>query len=69
MLMSTTAVALSRPSVLMFVVDDMRDEPGGFGGDAATPNLDKLAKRSAVFKRNYVQQAVCGPTRYCQPHS
>eukprot|EP01052_Picozoa_sp_SAG31_P009088 SAG31_NODE_470_length_15239_cov_19.376288_7_plen_196_part_00 len=50
-------------SVLMIAVDDLRDEPGGFGGDAHTPVLDELAAKSAVMRLNYVQQAVCGPTR------
>ena len=28
-----------------------------------TPNLDRLANESMLFQRNYVQQAVCSPTR------
>jgi len=28
-----------------------------------TPNLDRLASRSAIFRRAYVQQAVCSPSR------
>jgi hypothetical protein len=50
-------------SVLMIAVDDLRDEPGGFGGDAHTPVMDRLARDSAVMRLNYVQQSVCGPTR------
>ena len=30
-------------SVLMVAIDDLRDEPGGFGGDAHTPVVDRLA--------------------------
>lgn len=50
-------------NILMIAVDDMRDEPGGFGGDAHTPVMDRLAKESALMRLNYVQQSVCGPTR------
>ena len=28
-----------------------------------TPHLDALAKKSLVLTKNYVQQAVCSPTR------
>jgi hypothetical protein len=45
-------------NVLMVAVDDLRDEPRGFGGDAHTPVLDRLVDQSAVMTRNYVQQAV-----------
>lgn len=54
----------TRPNVLMLVADDLRPEIGAFGVDTAvTPRIDKLAKESLVLTRNYVQQAVCGPTR------
>ena len=28
-----------------------------------TPNIDALARQSLVLRRNYCQQAICGPTR------
>ena len=48
-------------AVLMIAIDDIRSERVGFG--AATPSLDALAAKSAVLRANFVQQAVCGPTR------
>ena len=53
-----------RPNVLFIAVDDLKPELGCFGNNIIkTPNIDKLAKRGCLFKKNYVQQAVCGPTR------
>ena len=28
-----------------------------------TPNIDALARQSLVLRKNYCQQAICGPTR------
>ena len=53
-----------KPNVLFIAVDDLKPELGCFGNKMIkTPNIDKLAKRGCLFKQNYVQQAVCGPTR------
>ena len=35
--------AAVRPSVVMIAVDDLRNEPGAFGGPAYTPHIDALA--------------------------
>jgi len=59
-------------NILFFGVDDLRPELGCFGNDGVpgtheppmiTPNFDSLAARSLLLKKNYVQQAVCSPTR------
>lgn len=59
-------------NVLFFGVDDLRTELGCYGPDGVpgtheppmvTPNFDSLAARSLLLKKNYVQQAVCSPTR------
>ena len=59
-------------NVLFLVSDDMRPDLGCYDGPDApspvhpkmyTPNLDKLASRSLLLKRAYVQQAVCSPSR------
>jgi iduronate 2-sulfatase len=73
---ATTAVAVlaasaaataapARPNVLFIVSDDLRPELGVYGGQAKTPNVDKLAASpgAVVFERSYVQQAICCPTR------
>jgi len=57
-------------NVLFFAVDDLRPEAEVFGGlpgtpmpQMHTPNIDALAAKSLVLTKNYVQQAVCSPTR------
>ena len=62
-------------NVLFFAVDDLRPEINAFGGGPLgpipgsvapkmhTPNFDELASTSLVLTKNYVQQAVCSPTR------
>ena len=59
-------------NVLFFASDDMRPEIGAYEGPdfpssvhpkMYTPNLDKLASKSLLLKRAYVQQAVCSPSR------
>jgi arylsulfatase A-like enzyme len=50
-------------NVLFIAVDDLRPEHGVFGGAAVTPRIDAFASTAAVFPRNYVQLAVCSPTR------
>ena len=51
-------------NVLLLISDDMRPDIGAYGAQhMVTPSLDRLASRSAVFRRAYVQQAVCSPSR------
>ena len=51
-------------NVLFLAVDDLRPELGCYGNPAIhTPNLDRLAARSLLFRRAYCQAAVCGATR------
>ena len=68
----TSWAANARKNVLFLAVDDMRPELGCFlEGDFPSPvhpkmhspNLDKLASKSLLLKRAYVQQAVCSPSR------
>ena len=76
---STTTLATAKFNILFLVADDLRYQLGrtgpgvrgpgctlGEGGRCqrmVTPNLDKLAASSALFQRNYVQQAICSATR------
>lgn len=55
----------SRPNVLLITVDDMNDWVGAFGGhsQAITPNMDKFASKSTVFKNAYCSAALCNPSR------
>jgi hypothetical protein len=62
-----------RLNVLFLMADDMRPLLGSYlGGDfpnlshqsrLLTPNFDKLARESIVFKNAYVQYSLCGPSR------
>lgn len=53
-----------KPNVLFIAIDDLKPVLGCYGdGIVKTPNIDRLAKMGTVFKSNYCQQAVCGPTR------
>ena len=54
----------AKPNILFIAVDDLKPILGCYGNkQIKTPNIDRLAKMGTVFMRNYVQQAVCGPTR------
>ena len=37
--------------------------PGTTHAKMYTPNIDALARQSLVLRKNYCQQAICGPTR------
>jgi len=60
-------------NVLFLIVDDLRPQLGAyFDGDnpdyfsklrIQTPNLDRLADQSAVFRNAYTQYSLCGPSR------
>lgn len=53
-----------KPNVLFIAVDDLRPELGCYGNESVrSPHLDKLARSAMVFRRAYVQQAVCSPSR------
>lgn len=56
---------LTRPNVLMIVVDDMNDWVGCLGGhpDTLTPNIDRLAKRGTLFANAHTAAPVCNPSR------
>lgn len=54
----------TKPNILFIAVDDLKPVLGAYGNKVVkTPNIDRLAAMATVFKSNYCQQAVCGPTR------
>ena len=54
----------AKPNILFIAIDDLKPILGCYGNtQIKTPNIDRLAKMGTVFMNNYVQQAVCGPTR------
>ncbi len=58
-----TAEAAPKNNVLFIAVDDLRPVLGCYGGQAITPNLDRLAETAAAFQHHYVQWPVCGCSR------
>ena len=54
-----------KPNVLFIISDDLNDAFGGLGGypQAATPNLDKLARQSVSFTNAHSNNPVCAPSR------
>lgn len=70
-LVSTTAdesfanESSSKPNVLMICIDDLNDWVGFLGGhpQAATPNMDALAKRGTSFANAHCAVPVCSASR------
>jgi arylsulfatase A-like enzyme len=61
---SFAAAPAKRPNVLFIAVDDLRPELHCYGvADMKTPNIDRLAASGVLFERQYVQFAVCIPSR------
>jgi hypothetical protein len=57
-------VQQKQPNILFIAVDDLRPELGAYGNPHInTPNIDRLARTGVTFRRAYVQQAVCNPSR------
>lgn len=54
----------TRPNVVLILSDDQGYTDYGFMGhpEIETPNLDSLAKESALFRRGYVPTALCRPS-------
>jgi iduronate 2-sulfatase len=51
-------------NVLFIAIDDLKPLIGAYGAtQMRTPNMDRLAKMGTIFTGNYVQQAVCAPSR------
>jgi len=60
---TAAAEASDRPNFVFIMADDLGWADVGFhGGNAPTPNLDKLAKESLELTQHYVAP-VCSPTR------
>lgn len=60
---SDTEDALTAPNVLIILADDLGfTDIGAFGGEIATPNLDRLA-RQGIRLTNFHAAATCAPSR------
>ena len=63
LLLGTSALAASRPNVIVMVADDLGWNDVGFhGGDIETPSLDRLAAEGMELNRFYTTP-ICSPTR------
>ncbi|WP_395090539.1 sulfatase [Armatimonas sp.] len=64
-LLTSAAMAQSKPNVLFIAVDDLNAWVGHLGANpqAKTPNIDRLAKRGVTFTRAYCAAPVCNPSR------
>jgi len=54
-----------KPNIIMIAVDDLNDWVGVYGGhpQVKTPNIDKLAQKSVVFRNASCPGPVCCPSR------
>jgi arylsulfatase A-like enzyme len=51
------------PNIVMIAIDDMNDWIGAWGGQAITPNIDKLAAEGRAFINSYCIVPACNPSR------
>jgi arylsulfatase A-like enzyme len=60
-----SAAAPAKPNVLFVSVDDMNDWVGCLGGynGVRTPNIDRLARRGALFANAHCASPLCNPSR------
>lgn len=58
------STAIKKPNIVLILSDDQAWNDYGFMGHdiIETPNLDKLASQSIVFKRGYVPSPICRPS-------
>eukprot|EP00035_Acanthoeca_spectabilis_P040066 m.67154 g.67154 ORF g.67154 m.67154 type:complete len:532 (-) comp9849_c0_seq1:28-1623(-) len=61
---TSAASKTGRPNILFLASDDMRPEMSPYGAEYMnTPNFQALADDGFVFRRAFVQQALCAPSR------
>ncbi len=62
---SSARAAAARPNVMLIVMDDMGfSDPGCYGGEIETPNVDSLAENGLRFTQFY-NTGRCWPSRTC----
>lgn len=55
--------AAPKRNVLFLAIDDLNDWIGCLGGQAITPNLDKLAQQGVLFSSAHCAAPLCNPAR------
>ena len=65
MLLTSAAVAASRPNIIVIMADDLGYRDLGFTGctDFETPNIDRLAETGVECLNGYASHPFCAPTR------
>lgn len=65
LLLAAVAVAGEKPNIVFIIADDctFRDI-GCYGGQAITPNMDRLADEGMKFTRCFQSAPMCSPTRH-----
>ena len=65
LLWQAPAIFAAKPNIVFIIADDctFRDI-GCYGGQAKTPNIDKLAKQGMRFTRCFQAAPMCSPTRH-----
>ncbi|MDY7396317.1 sulfatase [Aureibaculum sp. 2210JD6-5] len=54
----------TKPDIIVFMIEDMSVQIPAYGDrTVATPNIDALASRGAIYKNAYAAQATCSPSR------
>ena len=65
LLSSPSATAADKPNFLFIIADDCTyRDIGCYGGQAHTPNIDKLATEGMRFTRCFQAAPMCSPTRH-----
>ena len=52
-----------RPNIVLLIADDVSPDFSCYGGDAYTPNIDRLAEGGVLFQNAYVTASSCSPSR------
>jgi len=60
-----TSFAQTKPNIVIIISDDHAYQAIGAYGNkwAHTPNIDRIAKEGVLFKKSYVTNSICGPSR------
>lgn len=62
--MAPAPSAAQRPNIVLFIADDMTQRDlSVYGGDARTPNLDRMARDGMVFDRAFAASPTCSVSR------
>jgi N-sulfoglucosamine sulfohydrolase len=60
----SAAVAAARPNILWLIVEDVCGDFGCYGNtDARTPNLDRLARESRLYRQAFATAPICSASR------